>query len=1142
MSWSWKNVRQWWNAGRAARRREARPAGRRRLRLEPLENRRLLASDCLAVISGTVFTDVTDNGLTGDDIRLLGVTVNLYRDGGNGTFEGSGAGDDTLVGSQMTNASGEYRFEDLVQGRYFVEQEEAAGLLQRPGDNVQTVIVTAADALGTPGQVIDSFETPQTVTASSAGSMIDSSALAAAEALGGERDLYAELTSGMGELSLVSDAFGAEILEFMASSTGQGIRLISWDGPDTDAVNLDPIGLRLGGATGIDITQGGQNIGLQMFIGADQDNGVATFRVFTDAGNASSVSVPIPNTGGTADQRVVIRFEDFTTLLGGGADFTNIGAIELEVEGVAAVDGQIDLVGLLRPTEFSADFANLAPLSLGNLVWLDADNSGTVNNAETGIGGVSVNLFEDTDASGGFTNGVDVLLDTTTTDGAGIYLFNDLLPGAYIVQVAQSNFNAGQVLEGLVSSTGNDPVPSPNDGVDNDDNGMPVLGQGLVTSTVNLAAGQQLGGNGNLTVDFGVTALTDLAITKTDAPDPVGVGNSLTYSLVVTNNGPSTATGVTVVDTLPAGVSFQSATASQGSFSEAAGVVTFDVGTLADGATATLSVVVTVNAGTVGTITNTAQVTSNELDENPNNNTASEPTTVTPRIDLEITKQDDPDPAVAGNQIVYTLVVTNNGPSAATNVVVTDMLPPQVTFVSAMTPQGTFNTSPGVVTFNLGSLANQASVQLTVTVMADADERGTLTNTAQVTATETDTDPTNNSDTETTTLQAEVNLQIVKTGQPDPVVAGEQLVYTLMVTNQGPSQATGVVVTDTLPADVTFVSATSSQGSTPTHAAGVVTANVGILDPGASAQITITVDVNSDAGDTLVNVAEVIGVETETNTADNEDELTVDVDREVDLVVTKSDAPDPVGIGMELVYTINVTNNGPSDATGVMVQDTLPAGVTFVSSTASQGGTPAHNAGVVTASLGNLASGASATVTITVTVNPDTTGTISNTVMVTGNEPDPTPANNTSTQTTEVDSRTASIGGFVYIDWDNDGVRDSNELIVRNVLITLTGTDIMGAAVSQTQMTGMNGSYLFEDLLPGTYRVEQTQPAALPDGQDTRGTPVLGVVEPDAFAQLQLQPGVEARNFNFGELPPPVSKSWFLASTVIPFEVAAPTA
>src|SRR5205823_7292353 len=131
--------------------------------------------------------------------------------------------------------------------------------------------------------------------------------------------------------------------------------------------------------------------------------------------------------------------------------------------------------------------------------------------------------------------------------------------------------------------------------------------------------------------------------------------------------------------------------------------------TIPSGANATISVVVTVNHNTPQgtTINNTASAAMNTtfvIDPNGGNNSATQTTAVDTQADLVVTKTDDPDPVIAGNNVTYTITVTDNGPSDAQNVQVTDSVPANTTFVSAAPSQGTASQSGGVITASLGAV------------------------------------------------------------------------------------------------------------------------------------------------------------------------------------------------------------------------------------------------------------------------------------------------------------------------------------------------------------------------------------------------------------------------------------------------------
>jgi uncharacterized repeat protein (TIGR01451 family) len=206
---------------------------------------------------------------------------------------------------------------------------------------------------------------------------------------------------------------------------------------------------------------------------------------------------------------------------------------------------------------------------------------------------------------------------------------------------------------------------------------------------------------------------TDLSITKSDRPDPVAIGNSLTYSLVVRNNGPGSATGVTVTDTLPVGVTFVSSSATQGTCS-GTNVVACDVGSLAKGASATITIVVSVIRD--GTIGNTADVTGNEFDPNLNNNTA---TSVTNTVEPDLV------PSIA-DPCGLVVTVRNQGDSNA---------PASTTRVTFFTPEGSVPVdlstpalSPGAsvdlgpVSFPSGCFNPDCSFTITVDINNNVDE------------------------------------------------------------------------------------------------------------------------------------------------------------------------------------------------------------------------------------------------------------------------------------------------------------------------------------------------------------------------------------------------------------------------------------
>jgi uncharacterized repeat protein (TIGR01451 family) len=495
----------------------------------------------------------------------------------------------------------------------------------------------------------------------------------------------------------------------------------------------------------------------------------------------------------------------------------------------------------------------------------------------------------------------------------------------------------------------------------------------------------------------------DLLLDKTATATDPQLGSTIVYDITVTNlSSTTTAADVIVTDVLPAAVSFSSQSASAGTY--VPGTSEWTIGDIAPGDIATLSIEVSITDDSAK-IYNTASVSSSTFDPTLSNNsdtvstTPSTPPPPSTDTDLLITKSVAVSSSELGGTVTYTISVQNQSlTTTATDVVVTDMLPSALTFVSQSATTGSYN--DGTSTWTIGSMGAGTTEELTITTTIN-DDSSEIFNTASVTCSTTDPTPLNNSDTVSFTPtgappSTSTDLGITKTVDAPTPLFGSTATYTITVANLNAiTTATGVTVNDMLPSSVTYVTQTATTG-TYDDSSGIWA--IGTMLPSATATLTITTIINDDSR-TINNTATVSSGSFDPVSINNASTAsftpsTPPPPASADLSILKTaTAPDPQ-LGGTIVYEVTVTNNSIATASnGIIVMDTLPSGVHFEGATLSTGTLVASMW-----SIGTLAPSSSAVMTITVTIT-DATSPITNTASVFSVTTDPVPANNSSSAT-----------------------------------------------------------------------------------------------------------------------------------------------
>jgi uncharacterized repeat protein (TIGR01451 family) len=496
-----------------------------------------------------------------------------------------------------------------------------------------------------------------------------------------------------------------------------------------------------------------------------------------------------------------------------------------------------------------------------------------------------------------------------------------------------------------------------------------------------------------------------LSVTKTADAATVDAGEDIGFTVTVANGGPGTADNVTLDDPLPAGT----ATAwsidkgpAQCSISGALGSQSLSCTAvdLANGDSYSVHITASTSFADCATYDNTATAHASNAPDAQDSASI-----VCQAPSLSVTKTADAGSVNAGDPVGFTMTVANGGPGTAKGVTLTDPLPAGTASawsIDSGPAQCSISGAPGSQELDCSpvDLAAGDSYSVHVTAGTSLAACTTYDNTATAHASNAP-DASDSASIECNSAQVSITKTADHSG---PVNAGGQIGFTVEVKNTGPGTATGVVLSDPLPAGsgsgVTWSIDTST--GTPGQfvlagAAGSQTLSLAsaTLPAGADYTVHVVASTSQTECGVYANTATLT-----TGNANNPAPASASESCafHVDLAVTKAGSPASQTLGDgNITWTIVVTNNGPDTDTGVTVADPMPAGNTFVSASSSQGS--CTGGAVLSCNIGTMAAGAS--VTITLVTTPSTVGQQTNTVTVSGSRPETNTANNTASATVQ---------------------------------------------------------------------------------------------------------------------------------------------
>lgn len=518
------------------------------------------------------------------------------------------------------------------------------------------------------------------------------------------------------------------------------------------------------------------------------------------------------------------------------------------------------------------------------------------------------------------------------------------------------------------------------------------------------------------TVQTAVSTVAQIDVTVMDAvatPDSVNVGDSITLTINVANNGEAKAEAVVLNTVIPVQMNYVSDTAG---CTYKDGQLTCQLGTLEEktsaNSTKKIEVKLIATAPTqppgqpAQSVPITSTLTATGSDTNNDNNSATEDVIITGALaDFVVTVADEGNAVLVNTQMTYTITAYNNGPGLA-GATVSAVLTGENILINEITVADGTCTSGTTFTCTLNPIEGGKSQAIKVAITPTL--KGTVSLRAELATDGHDPTVPNIATAETAVADAKTDLSVTLTSKPQIGATTKELIYTAEIKNAGPSPATGVLFTQTLPLGTTFVSAQGSQGEACTQAENAenkVTCPLGPLNLEKSATVLVTIipEVPGQLSTQAAVRSQLFDPELANNTAILETQVT---NTTTDVSVTVTDSPDPAVVEGELTYTFTVQSSG-EDANGVTLTVTLPEQVLWLNTrlVPEKVGTCQNTGNTVNCQFEIIRQSTPATVTVTVQAN--SAGELTSSATATGQTYDPDEKNNTVTTTTQVNNLSA---------------------------------------------------------------------------------------------------------------------------------------